>query len=45
MTGDPELKYEDLTYDEVEILIFKRLREVNETLREIRDLLRRLGGG
>ncbi len=39
-----ELKYADLSYEEVEMLIMKRLREINELLREIRDILREAGG-
>ncbi len=39
-----ELKYSKLSLEEVELLIAKRLREINELLREIRDLLREAGG-
>jgi len=39
-----ELKYADLSYEEVELLIMKRLKEMNELLREIRDILKEAGG-
>ena len=39
-----ELKYADLSYEEVELLIMKRIKEMNELLREIRDLLKEAGG-
>jgi len=33
--------YSDLSLDEIELLIVKRIEEMNSILREIRDLLRR----
>ncbi len=35
-----ELKYADLSDEEVEELILKRLREIKELLREIRDIFK-----
>jgi hypothetical protein len=40
-----ELKYLDLSDEEVEELILKRLREIKQVLSEIRDILRRAGVG
>ncbi len=40
-----ELKYLDLSDEEVEELILKRLREIKQVLSEIRDILRRAGIG
>lgn len=39
-----ELKYVDLSDEEVEELLLKRLAEMKELLREIRDILREMGG-
>jgi uncharacterized protein YutE (UPF0331/DUF86 family) len=39
-----ELKYADLSDEEVEQLILKRLKEVKKLLEEIRDILKRVGG-
>jgi len=39
-----DLKYRDLKYEDVELLIFKRLKEMNELLKEIRDLLKEAKG-
>ncbi|MGC9103759.1 MAG: hypothetical protein ACP5JF_03080 [Candidatus Methanodesulfokora sp.] len=36
-----EKDYSDLSLDEVELLIVKRIEEMNSILREIRDMLRR----
>jgi len=43
-TDERKLKYADLSDSEVEELIMKRLREMKELLREIRDLLKEAGG-
>lgn len=40
-----ELKYLDLSDEEVEELILRRLREIKQVLSEIRDILRRAGIG
>jgi len=40
-----ELKYLELSDDEVEELILKRLREIKQVLSEIREVLRRAGVG
>jgi uncharacterized protein YutE (UPF0331/DUF86 family) len=39
-----ELKYADLSDEEVEQLILQRLREIRKLLEEIRDILRKAGG-
>lgn len=39
-----ELKYADLSDEEVEELLLKRLREAKRLLREIRDLLKEMSG-
>ena len=39
-----KLKYADLSDEEVEELLFKCLAEMKELLREIRDILREMGG-
>ncbi len=39
-----ELKYVDLSDEEVEQLILQRLREIRKLLEEIRDILRKAGG-
>jgi len=39
-----KLKYADLSDEEVEELLLKRLAEMKELLREIRDILREMGG-
>ncbi len=39
-----DLKYKDLSDDEVEELLSKRLKEIKELLREILDLLKEAGG-
>jgi len=39
-----ELKYVDLSDEEVEQLILQRLREIRKLLEEIREILRRAGG-
>jgi len=39
-----ELKYADLSDEEVERLIQKRLEEIKELLKEIRDIFRKAGG-
>lgn len=39
-----ELKYADLSDEEVEQLILQRLREIRMLLEEIRDILRKAGG-
>jgi len=39
-----KLKYADLSDEEVEELLLKRLREMKELLREVRDLLKQIGG-
>ena len=44
MSGE-ELKYLELSDDEVEELILKRLREIKQVLSEIREVLRRAGVG
>lgn len=38
------LKYADLSDEEVEELLLRRLREMRELLREVRDLLKQIGG-
>lgn len=43
--SERELKYLDLSDEEVEELILKRLREIKQVLSEIRDILRRAGVG
>jgi len=43
MMGE-KLKYADLSDEEVEELLLKRLREMKELLREVRDLLKQIGG-
>lgn len=40
-----ELKYAELSDEEVEELILKRLKEVKEILKEIRDTLKKIGVG
>lgn len=40
-----ELRYLDLSDEEVEELILRRLREIKQVLSEIRDILRRTGIG
>jgi len=40
-----ELRYLDLSDEEVEELILRRLREIKQVLSEIRDILRRAGVG
>ncbi|MCD6563743.1 MAG: hypothetical protein J7K23_07525 [Thermoproteales archaeon] len=42
--GEEKLKYANLSDEEVEELLLKRLREMKELLREIRDLLKSIGG-
>ncbi len=37
-------KYADLSDEEVEELLLKRLREMKELLREVKDLLKQIGG-
>lgn len=44
MSGE-ELKYLELSDDEVEELILKRLQEIKQVLSEIREVLRRAGVG
>ncbi len=44
MSGE-ELRYLDLSDEEVEELILRRLREIKQVLSEIRDILRRAGVG
>ena len=39
-----KLKYADLSDEEVEELLLRRLREMKELLREVRDLLKQIGG-
>ena len=39
-----ELKYVDLSDEEVEQLILQRLREIRKLLEEIREILRKAGG-
>lgn len=39
-----DLKYKDLSDDEVEELLSKRLKQIKELLREILDLLKEAGG-
>ena len=39
-----DLKYADLSEDEVEELVFQRLKEIKKILIEIRDLLHEAGG-
>jgi len=39
-----KLKYADLSDEEVEELLLERLSEMKELLREIRDILREMGG-
>lgn len=41
---EEKLKYVDLSDEEVEELLLRRLREMKALLREIRDLLRQIGG-
>ncbi|GEM_PF-373892 len=43
-TKEKKLKYADLSDSEVEELIMKRLREMKELLKEIRDILKEAGG-
>jgi len=43
-TKEKKLKYTDLSDSEVEELIMKRLREMKELLKEIRDILKEAGG-
>ena len=43
MMGE-KLKYADLSDEEVEELLLKRLRDMKELLREVRDLLKQIGG-
>jgi len=44
MMEEKELKYLDLSDEEVELRILERLREMKQVLREIRDLLKSMGG-
>ncbi len=44
MMGEEKLKYINLSDEEVEELLLKRLKEMKELLREIRDLLKSIGG-
>lgn len=39
-----ELKYVELSDEEVEQLILQRLREIKELLREVRDVLKKASG-
>jgi len=39
-----ELKYADLSDEEVEQLILQRLKEIRKLLEEMREILRRAGG-
>lgn len=39
-----DLKYKDLSDDEIEELLSKRLKEIKELLKEILELLKEAGG-
>jgi len=39
-----ELKYAELSDEEIEQLILQRLREIRKLLEEIREILKRAGG-
>jgi uncharacterized protein YutE (UPF0331/DUF86 family) len=43
MSSEKELKYKDLSDEEVEELIQKRLREIKNVLMEIKEILQEAG--
>jgi uncharacterized protein YutE (UPF0331/DUF86 family) len=43
MSSEKELKYKDLSDEEVEELIRKRLREIKNVLMEIKEILQEAG--
>jgi len=43
MSSEKELKYKDLSDEEVEELIQKRLREIKKVLTEIKEILQESG--
>ncbi|AGT35484.1 MAG: hypothetical protein QXX32_02090 [Thermofilum sp.] len=43
MSSEKELKYKDLSDEEVEELIQKRLREIKNVLTEIKEILQEAG--
>jgi uncharacterized protein YutE (UPF0331/DUF86 family) len=43
MSSEKELKYKDLSDEEVEELIQKRLREIKNVLSEIKEILQEAG--
>lgn len=45
MSGERGLKYLELSDEEVEELMLKRLKEIKQLLTEIRDILRKAGMG
>ena len=43
MSGENKLRYLELSDEEVEELILRRLKEIKQLLAEIRDILRKAG--